>query len=33
MSYDFVLRIVGMIVFAVFSGYWGFGLAAQMLQN
>ncbi len=27
MSFEFVLRIVGMIVLAVAGGYWGFGLA------
>ncbi|MGC1376352.1 MAG: PIN domain nuclease, partial [Anaerolineales bacterium] len=25
MSFEFIVRIVGMVVFAIFGGYWGFG--------
>ena len=33
MSYDFVLRIVGMIVFALLSGYWGFWFGRTNAAN
>ncbi len=33
MSIDFIVRIVGMIVFAIFGGYWGFGFATNIHDN
>lgn len=33
MSIDFIVRIVGMIVFMIFGGYWGFGFATEAHDN
>jgi len=33
MSFEFIVRIVGMVVFAIFGGYWGFGFGAGSNEN
>jgi uncharacterized protein YacL len=33
MSAEFVVRIVGMVVFALFGGYWGLGFGTQTGEN
>jgi uncharacterized protein YacL len=33
MSFDFIVRIIGMLILGVASGYWGYGIAARTIPE